>query len=52
MTKVEFITTPGGYKMAVLPFSEYERLIEAAEELSDIAASTLFPVSCPPATMN
>jgi hypothetical protein len=38
MNKVQFITTPGGEEMAVLPRADYERLLEEAEMMEDIAA--------------
>ena len=35
MTKAQFITTPDGGELAVLPRDEFERLIEAAEDTAD-----------------
>jgi DNA-binding XRE family transcriptional regulator len=38
MSKPDVITTPSGDKMVILPLAEYERLIGAAEDLSDVRA--------------
>jgi DNA-binding XRE family transcriptional regulator len=38
MTKPVIITSPSGDRLAVIPLSEYERLVEAAENAADIAA--------------
>jgi DNA-binding Xre family transcriptional regulator len=38
MNKPDVITTPSGDKMVILPLAEYERLISAAEDLSDVRA--------------
>jgi len=38
MNKPTIITTPNGDQMAVIPLSEYERLVEAAEDLADVRA--------------
>jgi len=38
MNKPTIITTPNGDQMAVIPLTEYERLIEAAEDLADVRA--------------
>ena len=38
MNAITIITTPGGEKMAVLPLADYERLLEAAEDLADVVA--------------
>ena len=38
MSKIEFITTPSGDRMAVIPAAEYERLVEAAEDAADVRA--------------
>lgn len=38
MTKPQFIVTPGGEEMAVVPRADYERLAEAAEMLADADA--------------
>jgi DNA-binding XRE family transcriptional regulator len=38
MSKIEFITTPSGDRMAVMPLAEYERLVEAAENADDVRA--------------
>ncbi|MGU9978742.1 helix-turn-helix domain-containing protein [Phreatobacter sp. HK31-P] len=38
MTLAKRITTPGGENLVLLPQDEYERLVEAAEDLADIAA--------------
>jgi DNA-binding XRE family transcriptional regulator len=35
MSKIEFITTPSGDRLAVMPVAEYERLVEAAEDAAD-----------------
>jgi mRNA-degrading endonuclease RelE of RelBE toxin-antitoxin system/DNA-binding XRE family transcriptional regulator len=35
MNKPNIITTPSGDRMVVIPFEEYERLIEAAEDAAD-----------------
>lgn len=37
-TKPQFIVTPGGEEMVVVPRADYERLAEAAEMLSDVEA--------------
>jgi DNA-binding XRE family transcriptional regulator len=38
MAKPNIITTPSGDRMAVIPLAEYERLVEAAEDLADVRA--------------
>ncbi|WP_315701762.1 MULTISPECIES: helix-turn-helix transcriptional regulator [unclassified Bradyrhizobium] len=38
MRKLNIITSPSGDRMVVIPFEEYERLIEAAEEAADARA--------------
>lgn len=38
MAMAKLITTPGGEELVLLPKDEYERLVEAAEDLADIAA--------------
>ena len=38
MSKPNVITTPSGDKMVILPLTEYERLVGAAEDLSDVRA--------------
>jgi DNA-binding XRE family transcriptional regulator len=38
MDKPTIITTPNGDRMAVIPVEEYERLVEAAEEATDVRA--------------
>jgi DNA-binding XRE family transcriptional regulator len=38
MSKPDVITTPNGDKMVILPLAEYERLVDAAEDLSDVRA--------------
>ncbi len=38
MRKLNIITSPSGDRMVVIPFEEYERLIEAAEEADDARA--------------
>jgi DNA-binding XRE family transcriptional regulator len=38
MSKPDVITTPSGDKMVILPLAEYERLVDAAEDLSDVRA--------------
>jgi DNA-binding XRE family transcriptional regulator len=38
MTKPVIITSPSGDRLAVIPLSEYERLVEAAEDAADVAA--------------
>ena len=38
MSKPDVITTPNGDKMVILPLAEYERLVGAAEDLSDVRA--------------
>lgn len=38
MTKPVIITSPSGDRLAVIPLSEYERLVDAAEDAADIAA--------------
>lgn len=38
MSLAKRITTPGGEELVLLPKHEYERLVEAAEDLADIAA--------------
>ena len=35
MNKPNIITTPSGDRMVVIPFDEYERLVEAAEDAAD-----------------
>lgn len=35
MNKPTIITTPSGDRMVLIPFDEYERLIEAAEDAAD-----------------
>jgi len=35
MNKPNIITTPSGDRMVLIPFEEYERLIEAAEDAAD-----------------
>ena len=35
MSKPNIITTPSGDRMVLIPFEEYERLIEAAEDAAD-----------------
>ena len=35
---VQIITTPAGERLVVIPEEEYQRLLEAAEELEDILA--------------
>jgi DNA-binding XRE family transcriptional regulator len=37
MALLQFITTPGGDRMVVMPEDEYRRLAEAAEDAADIA---------------
>lgn len=39
MTKVQTITTPGGEKLAVLPFDDYEAMLDAIEAAEALAAS-------------
>lgn len=36
MNKVQFITTPGGEELALLPRADFERLLDEAEMLEDI----------------
>lgn len=36
MNKPTIITTPNGDRMAVIPLDEYERLVEAAEDVADV----------------
>ncbi len=38
MAKPNIITTPSGDRMAVIPLTEYERLVEAAEDAADVHA--------------
>jgi DNA-binding XRE family transcriptional regulator len=38
MNKPTIITTPNDDRMAVIPVEEYERLVEAAEEATDVRA--------------
>lgn len=38
MTKPVIITSPSGDRLAVIPLSEYERLVDAAEDAADMAA--------------
>ncbi len=38
MTKPVIITSPSGDRLAVIPLSEYELLVEAAEDAADVAA--------------
>jgi len=38
MNKPTIITTPNGDRMAVIPVEEYERLVKAAEETTDVRA--------------
>ena len=38
MNKPTIIKTPSGDEMAVIPLREYERLVEAAEDLADVRA--------------
>ena len=38
MSKHDVITTPSGDKMVIVPLAEYERLVGAAEDLSDVRA--------------
>ena len=38
MNKPTIITTPNGDRMAVIPVEEYERLLEATEETTDVRA--------------
>jgi DNA-binding XRE family transcriptional regulator len=38
MNKATIITTPNGERMAVIPLDEYERLVEAAEDVADVRA--------------
>jgi DNA-binding XRE family transcriptional regulator len=38
MSKPDVITTPSGDKMVILPLADYERLVGAAEDLSDVRA--------------
>ena len=38
MNKPTIITSPSGDRMAVIPLDEYERLVAAAEDLSDVRA--------------
>ena len=38
MNKPTIITTPNGDRMVVIPVEEYERLVEAAEETTDVHA--------------
>ena len=35
MSKPNIITTPSGDRMVLIPFEEYERLVEAAEDAAD-----------------
>jgi DNA-binding XRE family transcriptional regulator len=35
MNKPNIITTPSGDRMVLIPFEEYERLVEAAEDVAD-----------------
>jgi len=36
MSKPNIITTPSGDRMVLIPFEEYERLVEAAEDAADV----------------
>lgn len=38
MARATRVTTPGGEDLVLLPQADYERLVEAAEQLADIAA--------------
>jgi DNA-binding XRE family transcriptional regulator len=38
MNKPTIITTPNGDRMVVIPVEEYERLVKAAEETTDVRA--------------
>jgi DNA-binding XRE family transcriptional regulator len=38
MAKPVIITSPSGDRLAVIPLSEYERLVDAAEDAADVAA--------------
>ncbi|MEJ0074202.1 MAG: helix-turn-helix transcriptional regulator [Alphaproteobacteria bacterium] len=38
MNKPTIITSPSGDRLAVIPLTEYERLVEAAEDLADVRA--------------
>jgi DNA-binding XRE family transcriptional regulator len=38
MNKPTIITTPSGDRLAVIPLTEYERLVEAAEDIADVRA--------------
>ena len=38
VTLAKRIITPGGEDLVLLPLAEYERLVEAAEDLADVAA--------------
>jgi DNA-binding XRE family transcriptional regulator/PHD/YefM family antitoxin component YafN of YafNO toxin-antitoxin module len=38
MNKPTIITTPNDDQMAVIPLTDYERLVEAAEDLADVRA--------------
>lgn len=39
MSKIHKFTTPGGEAMVILPEAEYKRLVEAAEDASDITSA-------------
>jgi DNA-binding XRE family transcriptional regulator len=39
MSRPKIITTPSGDRMVIIPFEEYERLIEAAEDAADARAA-------------
>ncbi|WP_244980386.1 helix-turn-helix domain-containing protein [Brucella anthropi] len=41
-THVQFITSPQGEEMAVLPKADYDKLLEAFEDREDIAAARTF----------
>lgn len=38
MARATHVTTPGGEDLVLLPRADYDRLVEAAEQLADIAA--------------
>jgi DNA-binding XRE family transcriptional regulator len=38
MNKPTIIKTPSGDQMAVIPLAEYERLVEAAQDMADVRA--------------
>ncbi len=48
MSKPNIITTPSGDRMVLIPFEEYERLVEAAEDAAD--ARDVDEIKRPPAT--